>query len=392
MKKLCIILFTLTLCQACTKDISSKEFYKVEHVEQKAENAYRTNIELKKITVDSTIEWSHSGTFWIRDNVLCFSDYFFGYIYQFDTTGRILDQQVGFGKGPNEVPAYMYAVPLPSGHALVAPSNSFIYLFTASGQKINETSIDWKVSASEAPEIIASPNPQNHLSYEFDFGINNIVRPWSEHEVAIGLTASLTKFNGYFNSDLYYNYSRILGIVDCQTGKITRLAGRRSPFYLEKKNIPNFDHFCFEVTPNNYFVSFYADPKIYVIDKHSDQALYAFGSSGRDMQTDYPLTDTYEAAEMQMDKQYSDYGYYHYLTYDPVNKMTFRGYKKGGNQNTEGLQIYKNTLLIADINVPKGFKVIGSINHSFYASINADESEGPSEEHLSFYRFVLKNE
>lgn len=392
MKNIILILSVFCLFEACSRDRNSKEFYAVKHLEEKAENAYRAKIELQRIAIDSTLEWSQAGHFCIHDTTLYFSDFFFGYLYLFDTTGKILDRQVGFGKGPNEVPSYMYTVPLGSNYALIAPSNSYIYLYTNSGQKISETSIDWKVSAAEAPEIIASPDPKNHLSYEFDFGIDQIVQPWSDKEVAIGLTASLTKFNGYFNSDLYYNYSRILGIIDCQTGKIIRLIGRRSPLYLEKKNIPNFDHFCFEVTPDTYLVSFYADPKIYVIDKQKDKPLYTFGSSGRNMNTDYPLTDTYEEAEMQLDNHHKDYGYYHYLVYDPLNKMTFRGYKKGGNQSSDGLQVYKNTILIADIDVPKGFKVIGPLGRSFYASINTDESEGPSDEYLSFYRFTIKQE
>jgi hypothetical protein len=67
--------------------------------------------------------------------------------------------------------------------------------------------------------------------------------------------------------------------------------------------------------------------------------------------------------------------------------MFFRGYKKGGGAINEGLQIYREHTLIADIDVPVGFKVLGLINGYIYASGEIDEDAGE----IYVYRFKINN-
>ena len=49
------------------------------------------------------------------------------------------------------------------------------------------------------------------------------------------------------------------------------------------------------------------------------------------------------------------------------DNFIFRGYTKSNLKN-DGLQVYKNDLLIADLNFPKGYKIIGKIDNDYYAS------------------------
>lgn len=374
-------------CFSCAKKqgVNCADYYNVPHHINKTDTKLATKLTLIPIAIDSTIECSYVGNFWIMNDTLCFSDQYYGLVYKIRTDGTIVDQQVGRGKGPNEVISFDYSIPFNDNYLLVASSNSSIYTFSNGGQKISETRIDWKVSRAEASEIIHNPNPADRKGYEFDFGIEGIVQPWDEKRIAVGLTSSLDKFNGYFNTKLYYSYSRILAIIDSGSGKIDKIIGRRSPVYLQHTNIPNFDHFCFSVQKDQVLVNFWPDPKIYVIDKNKDRVLYSFGVPGINMDTNYPRTTTYEEAEMQRVNDQQSYGHYHQLKFDVATGLLFRGYTRGANSSNDGLQIYKDKILMADIAVPKGFKVIGSIDHKFYAQIETESTD----KRLIVYQFAF---
>ena len=49
------------------------------------------------------------------------------------------------------------------------------------------------------------------------------------------------------------------------------------------------------------------------------------------------------------------------------NNLVFRGYTKNDAKN-DGMQIYKNQKLLADLDFPKGYKIIGKIDSYYYAS------------------------
>ena len=59
--------------------------------------------------------------------------------------------------------------------------------------------------------------------------------------------------------------------------------------------------------------------------------------------------------------------------------------QKGGSQSTDGLQIYKDGVLLGDINVPKGLKVMGYVSPYYYSYVIADEER----EIMYMYRFKL---
>ena len=382
---LCCI-FIISIISGCSKkkDISSKEYYNIPHYNEKKDQG--TSLTMFPILIDSTIESSGVGNFWIREDSLYYSDLYSCIVYKIRTDGTIIDRQVGSGRGPNEVISADYSIPFKNSYLLVSSSNSSMYTFSSKGQKISDVIIDWKVSRAEASDIMQNPDPTSYPGYELDFGIDGIVQPWDEKRIAVGLTAAINKFNGYFNSKLYYSHARILAIINTESGKIEKIIGRRSPVYLQHTNIPNFDHFCFDVQKDKVFVNFWPDPNIYVIDKNKDKALYSFGTPGRNMNTKYPLTQTYEEAEMQRENDQQSFGHYHQLKFDLSTGYLFRVYSRGGDSSTEGLQIYKDNVLLADVDVPIGFKVIGNINHKFYAQIDDDTQEAP----LKVYQFSFK--
>ena len=78
-------------------------------------------------------------------------------------------------------------------------------------------------------------------------------------------------------------------------------------------------------------------------------------------------------------------GYYYYLRYIPETALLFRSFHHGTPLTYDGLQVYKNQLLVAEYQVPKGFRVIGYVPPYYYAEGKPDIDK----EAMVFYRFKL---
>ncbi len=365
-----IIVFTIS-CKTKYNNPDATKYFQTSKSYLNQKNILYNNIKLTPIKIDTTIECSYVGYFTIFNNHLFFSDIYFNYIFEFDENFKVIKRFAGKGNGPNEVPGFLYFIPEKKKFFLLSPGNSYLYHFDYSGHKTQNVYIEWKGTREEARRMYNDPDPGNFICYEPDFGINDIVKVFDKNHIAFGITASWPKFNGYFNSSLYYNFSRILSIINVNTGQVTKIMGRRSPVYQKYRNIPNFDHFCFEIIKNRIFINFWPDEKIYIIDKSKDIVLSSFGIRGKNMNIDYSITNNYEEAESHRSYDLNKYGYYKYLLFDAKTNILFRGYTKGEDIDFDGLQIYAlgNKRLLADLKVPLGFKIIGSINNKFFAQI-----------------------
>jgi hypothetical protein len=70
----------------------------------------------------------------------------------------------------------------------------------------------------------------------------------------------------------------------------------------------------------------------------------------------------------------------------PETGLTFRSYQKGSHTDHDGLQIYKAQTLIADVEVPKQFRVVGYVAPYYVTQILCNDYE----ETMKFYRFKLE--
>lgn len=392
MKKLLLLFIVYLTFYSCTKnkeniESNAQQYYDVRSMESSNNTNSIIDIKIDTINIDNTIPTSFVGDFWVHNKAIYFSDKYFNYVFEFDLNGELSNTFLGKGNGPKEIPDLDDIVPLKNGDfAILSSSTSSIYYFDNRWTIIERNVIDFEINRSRE-EVLKDPNPLIADAYELETGYDGILKNWNKNFLAIAMSASHPKFNGYFNSDFFYNYSRIIGLINKKTGKIEKLVGRRSPIFLEKKNIPNFNHFSFEIDDNFLYVSFYSDPVIYVIDKKTELAIGKFGKSGLNMKTDYLLTDTYEEA---LDNEISDlrkYGYYKDLKFIPEENLIFRSYTKGNNSTTDGLQVYKDFNLIADLKVPIGFKIIGKVNSCFIATVKDPEEN--DEEILKLFKVTF---
>lgn len=371
MYRLIIIIFyflIVSCSNTSNQEINAKDFYKLNKA---TTSINKSSNELKKLSIkplklEDSIESSFIGNIQIYNDTIYFNDQNFGYVFKFDSSGNFLSREIGMGRGPNEVTGMSYFTKTDTSYVGIYNGNSYIYTFDEQFNKKEEGQADWKLSRSRE-EMLTKPIPSLGDIYEFDWDIPNILQPWDENHVAVAITASHPMFNAYFDTDLYYNYSRFLAIINIKNQVVEKIFGRRSPLYLENKNLPNFDHFNYETTEDDVFVNFWIDPNIYIIDKDEETVKSTFGVPGKDMIQDYVKTNSYEEAEKRRILDRSQYGYYHYLKIFNEDSLVVRGYKRGGSSETDGLQIYQDQKLIGDFDIQTGLKVIGKLDDTLIA-------------------------
>ena len=372
MKHLSIyILLFLAVISCRRNDISSLEYYRdVPDLSRLVDSSDSmiSGISLTPVKVDS-VETSFVGFFWIDRDTLYFSDDYYNYIFKLRTDGSVIRRLVGRGQGPNEVAHFSYSIPIHDGYYLYSESNSVAYQFDKEWNKIGFERVRWTGKNGEGKRRVNRPKPDEAIFYTPFLMINEGIQQWDSKHVAMNVSTELNNLNGFDGSGRYYKYVRTLALINIETSELDGIFGRRPPIYIEKANIPSMDHMEYVVVDDMVLASFYPDSTIYMLDRVNDCAIGKFGRQGRDMNTNYIRTRTIEEGLEREDMDWEIFGYYDYIKYDKKRELLFRGYKRGDHTEYDGLQIYKKYALIGDIDVPKGFKIIGYCNDKLIASI-----------------------
>jgi len=382
---ICLQMLFVTSCRQ-SHDISSKEYYEgapdIGHVvDMSDENIAGVN--LIPVKIDS-METSYVGYFWLNRDTLYFSDLSYYYIYSIRPDGSIIKRHVGRGQGPNEVSTFEYSVPIINGYYLFTGYEA--YLFDNQWNKISQNPIYWGGKKGEGFSGINKLNPAEPIFYEHYIFLRENIQLWDSIHIAMQVESALPNFFWLDNTGHYFDYSRIIALVNIYTGEVDRVLGRRSPFFLKKPNLPTMDFIGFTQVADTVFVSFFPDSVIYMIDKHNDRAIGKFGQQGRNMNTEYISINSIEESWEREKEDWEKLGYYTYLKYDEKRQLLFRGYQQGEHSQFDGLQIYKNHALIGDVDVPKGFYIIGYLNDQLIGSIEDKEIK---ELDLYFYHVIF---
>ncbi len=372
--------FFLILLIGCSRheEMSFEEYFDIKPTTNK-------NILVDRIKLDTvdfeTINSSFSGQLQINNGLLYFIDSRFCWVFVFDPNGHLLYRELGQGRGPNEVPvksidAFSF---LPDGQKIILGSTSDYYLIDK----------NWEIDSKNRFNITYNntnrENPEEPATYTFDYE-NLFIRSDSKGHIYIPIYGESKLFNPF--SRRYYTEGRILLKVDYRNNKIKEVVGRRSPRYLDYKYLGHHAFFHYDIDSNdNFYVSHEIDSLIYVYN-HSFKPLKALGFKGKNMNTDYKELATLDAKQFR-NLYFNDKpkrGYYTWIKYFDEKNLLFRSYKTNPDTSCDGLQIYRNNTLIADVAVPKNFNVIGYIKPYFYSNAQIDEMN----EIIKVYRFELK--
>lgn len=347
----------------------------------------KKDIHIENIEMDSIdlphIESSYLGFTRIVSNSIYFIDQRFGWIFEFDRNGKFQNRFLGVGRGPAELNTSLidgYEHLKDGRNIFIGPGND-CHIYKANFMKDKSYIMDKRYKrgklrmnkyAPDMPEIYT-------LSYEKltvkNYKDNLYFTVVSEHPA----------FNFIRTPAKYFENCRIIAKMDLSNGKITDLLGRYSPVYRENKSFKQISLTSFDIDNHgDFYIQQEADSLIYVYDRNfTIKKAYGFKGNHIDLPS-RPLT-TIDDFRKYYKEEREKKGYYNWIEFIDETGLLFRSYKKGEDSSSDGLQIYKDNVLIADVNVPKDFKVVGFIDPYYYSN----EFINDENENIKIYRFKL---
>lgn len=338
---------------------------------------------LKEIKLDTIlldkIEASYVGDVKIWSDSIYFIDKRFCWVFSFDKNGHFIKRMLGQGRGPSELNTGLIDchARLSSGDHLFIGSRNDCHLFDKNFIRKKSFVID--KGGKRKKGMVAS-----------DFGIYTLMYPkliFKNYKDKIYFN-QFTEYEGYDMVDhpsKYFRESRLLSEMDLNNGKVCEMFGRYSTYYTDNSAAKQVALFSFDIKENgNFLISFEADSLIYEYDNRFSP-IDAFGYSGENMDTKYIELRNLKEFQKYYSEERETRGYYDWIEYIDELDMLFRSYKKGKHSSCDGLQIYKKNTMIADIEVPKGLRVIGFINPYVYAGSTIDEEN----EEMKVYKFIV---
>lgn len=356
-------------------------------------------IQLDTLVMDR-IESSHVGFISIRNDSIFFIDERFGWIFVYDKEGVFHHRHLGQGQGPKELPMagiQFYSHTPEGGHFFIGSSYDY-YVFNSDYERINQEVIRWKRD-TPLDELQRNPDPQQQRSYNIGYDIGSImVTSTHAYLPLISPPPPFSVFN--FTTDLFAEEARVLARMNIKTGEVEDMIGRLSPVFAKEQTVRHFSFYHSTLVDSDKIaITYMPDSLIYITDLNFN-VQRVFGYSGENMDTNYTTFTTGGNDDRIMDffhDEFSNRGYYTSLTYVKERDLLFRGYRKGSESTTDGLQIYKENTLIADVEVPRvhgsdsdiiptnDFKVVGFIEPWFYSNAFIDEKA----EKIIIYRFRI---
>lgn len=377
------------LNSSCRKEKKGNNIFDAEF--SKNRDIRLDSLNLETIELDSVAS-SHLGFVAINNDTIQFIDSKYNWVFLFDHEGTYIGRELGQGKGPGELPinGIQFYCPVADKGYFFLGSSYDCHFINKNYERTNSYLVDWNTNVS--PKLLQKkPRPKNPRSYNLAYGIGN-VRATSTH-VYLPLAPMLPTYSAFnLTTDLYAGKARTLAKMNIENGKIEKIIGRLSPLFSENESVRVFSAFKFDIINGNEIaITYLPDPHIYITDLAFQSVKSIFGYPGKNMDLNYeaiPSTDDNNELRKYWENQQNMRGYYNSLEYIEERDMIFRGYTRGDGSNSkyDGLQIYNDQILIADVNVPKTFEVKGYIAPYFYSNAFVDTKTGK----IKIYRFKIE--
>jgi len=347
---------------------------------------HATNLRIDKIRFDKmaldSFSSSLDGKLYISGSRLIFVDDHLCFLSEFDTSGRFVSRHLGRGKGPDELPVKKIGFfgRTSDGNYFFIGTSWDCYLFDKNFHHLDDYEINWHPSnRTGGAENRPDPSTTDLYTLAYGFGAMDI----DGTTAYLPLLSQARSFNSI--SPTYSSDARMLATMDIRNGYIGKIMGRLSPVYRENKNFQTQTYLNFQLAPaNQLYLSYPLDSFIYVSDRKFTIER-KFGRKGRDMNMSYTAVDNISNFWNVWNRQETRLGHYGAIKYIKDMNLLFRSYQKGIPSSSDGLQIYRNDTIVADIDVPKGFEVIGYIYPYFYSNAFSDEDK----ERVGFYKFRI---
>ena len=377
MKKILLLIVSGLLLFSCN---NPENTFSAAKAVGKKPNITHSDINLEKLQLDS-VYCSYTGISSV-DNTgrILYYDKFFNLLFSFNENGQLLEKAIGKGRGPGEtIISRADAVFSTSGEmALIGSTLDFDYF--RSDMKTHE------YFSMYANYNRNSTAPDNFDTYTYQW--DNFVGRLRDDILYIAAFSDTEEFSFFTTTDDYLRTSYRIGRIDLiKKENMSMLVKGFPELYIQHPDkYSSFQNSFFDISDDDrLYLGFESDPHLYECDKEGKPVL-SFGLAGRDIQNDYIPGLSFDDDSNYYLKNREEKGYYSWLEYIDETGMLFRSYVKGKDALTDGLQIYKSDkTMIADVDVPKGFKVLGYIEPFYYSQVVEDAEQGK----LSIYRFKL---
>lgn len=345
------------------------------------------SIELDTFILDH-IYSSYEGEIFIKNDSLIFFDNYYAKFFVFDILGNLRNEYMGIGPGPSEIPTghlRFFDIDPDGGYVLIGSSNDYHVVNNLYERELSSV-INWKQD-KPISYLQRNPTPEDQRSYNLGYGQGHIrVIPGY---LLLPLSSPEPVFSDFnLTTDLYAREGRIMAKMSIETGEVEEIFGRLSPLFIRNKDARIFSFFNYDIIEQDKIVITYRpDPNIYLFDLEFN-ILRIYGSPGRDMDENYrgfPSTSDVNILIQHWDNEIENRGYYTSIKFIDERGLLFRSYQKSGENDLHGLQIYRDNKLIADVDVPKNFKVTGYNKPYFYSNAHINEWD----ETITVYKFLL---
>ena len=372
------LLFSGLLLFSCSNPENT--FSAAKTVNKEPETAF-TELKLDNLQLDS-VYCSYTGVSSLDESGrIIYYDKYFNFVYTFDENGKLIEKAIGKGRGPGEttIGQGADAVFSTSGEmALIGSTLDFDYF--RSDMKTHE------YFSMYANYNRNSTAPDNFDTYTYQW--DNFVGRLRNDILYIAAFSDREEFSFFTTTDDYLRTSYRIGRIDLiKKENMSMLVKGFPELYIQHPDkYSSFQNSIFDISDDDrLYLGFESDPHLYECDKEGKPVL-SFGLAGRDIQNDYIPGLGFDDDSNYYLKNREEKGYYSWLEYIDETGMLFRSYVKGKDAQTDGLQIYRSDkTMIADVDVPKGFKVLGYIKPYYYSQV----SEDAEQRKLSIYRFKL---
>ena len=326
------------------------------------------------------------GNYYMRDSVITFVDAMTCVFYDIDLNGNITDSYFRRGNGKNEIPSLLYAYPIvndTSDRAVILDKSNGVTLFDMESRNILTRGIadfGWghrQARSYKIPELY-------NFAYFTDFGVSFYLDSNSRLIFQANIVNRNTKKQNVVEKHRYAD-GAVLGKLNLETMKVEDVFGHFPDSY-ESTPMPHLEFFQYVIQDDKLYMNHTVDSLIYVY-QYPDTPLYTFGYECRDIDRDYTVTKEIDNSVF-FKKDLEHVGFNTGLQLISDLRVFCRTYIKSASTGESGMQIYKDCDLIADIDVPAFFKLLGYRDGYFYGS-SFVPIENDDETYIVIYRLKV---
>lgn len=337
------------------------------------------SLSLEKMVLDSVNTSSFGESYITRDGRIAFMDKHFCTLSEFDTSGRLMGTFLGYGSGPRELQIGRVAgqTYTSDGRLALLGYNLDFHVVTSDLKGKDVFVLNRKSDVELDKSSLTYTNQYSDM----------VCRSFKNH-VYFNVYSEHPEFNYLEHMTDYLAKCRHIWKIDLNAQEDNGLfaPGYPESYYEDPyKNVP-FLGTCFDIdNQGNFYVKYDKDSLIYEYTNEFEP-LRTYGYAGEGMNDNYLSIHNYKESRKNYRAERNEKGYYYWVEYVDETGLLFVSYRKD-LEESDGLQIYKNGQLIADVTVPKKFRVMGYVAPYYYSYIIPLLDE--EDDSLIMYRFKL---